>query len=112
MPTATATPVLLLLLNTLTVHAAPLVKRDTSEYVLPKPVIVILIMLGAGLCVCVGFAIHSTFGFKGENDNNLKEVTPEQMEYMTEVRVRNMERLMAEGAHYHKGPRRGEVVYD
>jgi hypothetical protein len=109
--TTTTFSILLILLRALTVHAAPLVKRDSSEYLLPKPVIVILIMLGSGLLVCVGFAIHSTFGFRPDG-NDSKQMTPEQMEYMTEVRVRNMERLMAEGAKYHSGPRRGEVVYD
>jgi hypothetical protein len=104
--TTTTFSILLVLLRALTVHAAPLVKRDSSEYLLPKPVIVILIMLGSGLLVCVGFAIHSTFGFRPDG-NDSKQMTPEQM-----VRVRNMERLMAEGAKYHSGPRRGEVVYD
>jgi hypothetical protein len=107
----TATATLLTLLDALTVHALPLSKRDTSEYLLPKPVIILLIMLGSGLLVCCGFAIHSTFGFK-EDGNDLKDMSPEQMEYMTEVRVRNTERLMAEGARYGKGTRRGEVVYD
>ena len=108
----TTTAATLVLLNALTVNASPLSKRETSEYLIPKPVIVLLIRLGSGLLVCMGFAVHSTFGFK-QDGNDPKGMSPEQMKYMTEVRVRNMDRLMAEGARHYKGPMRvGEVVYD
>jgi hypothetical protein len=105
----TTTITILSFLSTAT--AAPLAKR-ADEYLSPKPVIVLLIMLGAGLLVCMGFAVHSTFGFKRDG-NDVKEMSPEQMEYMTQVRVRNMGRLMAEGARSHgHGKRRDNMVYD
>lgn len=88
-----------------------LVKRD-DEYVIPKPLIVLLIMLGALLVVCMGYAIHATFGF-GHDPHGLKDCSVEQQEYMAEVRVRNMSGLMYEGA---KGQgyghrRKGESIY-
>jgi hypothetical protein len=107
----TTTTLLATLINALRAHATPLSKREDSEYIIPKPVIILLIMLGSGLCVCIGFAIHSTYGFRADG-NDHKEMTPEQMEYMTEVRVRNMQKLMVEGATHHKGPVRGDVVYN
>lgn len=71
-------------------------KRD-EEYLLPKPVIVLLIMLGALLVVCMGFAIHSVFGF-AKDGNGLKPMTNEQQEYMAEVRARNMDALAYQGS--------------
>lgn len=99
---------LLALLKKATAH--PLIKRD--EYAIPETVIILLIMLGAGICVCVGYAINATFGFR-EDGNGMKPMTPEQQEYMAQVRVTNMNGLMAEGARSHRGGlRRGDVVYD
>ncbi|KAF1944362.1 hypothetical protein EJ02DRAFT_452479 [Clathrospora elynae] len=91
--------------------ATPLAKRD-SEYIMPKPIIVLLIMLGAGLLVCMGFAIHATFGFKNDG-NGFKPMSPEQMEYMAEVRVRSVSHLMHEGARSqrHGGKNSGETSY-
>lgn len=74
---------------------APLVKRD-DEFLMPKPVIVLLIMVGAIFLVCCGYAIHSAFGF-GNDVNKIKPMTNEQQEYMAEVRVRNMDALAYEG---------------
>ncbi|CAG5163900.1 uncharacterized protein ALTATR162_LOCUS6574 [Alternaria atra] len=92
------------------VTASPLAKRD--DYAIPPTVIVLLIMLGAGLVVCVGFAVNATFGFK-ETANGIKPMSQEQQEYMAEVRVMNMNALMAAGASSHRGGlKRGEVVYD
>lgn len=79
-----------------TATAQHLVKRD-QEYLLPKPVIVLLIMFGAGFVVCMGFAVHSAFGF-GRNANVPKPMTNAQAEYMAEVRVRNMDALARAGA--------------
>lgn len=73
-----------------------LVRRD-EEYLIPKPIIVLLIMIGAGFAVCMGYAIHSAFGF-GRNTNELKPISSEQQEYMAEVRVRNMDALAYEGS--------------
>jgi hypothetical protein len=92
--------------------ASPLTKRSGDDYPIPIGAIIILILLGAGLVVCMGYAIHKTFGFKN-NPNYFKPLSLEQQEYMAEVRVRNMNGLMAEGARSHKGGlQRGEVVYD
>lgn len=97
------------LLNTAT--ASPLTKRDAG-YAIPEGAIIILILLSAGLLVCMGYAIHKTFGFR-RNPNEFRHMSAEQQEYMAEVRVRNMQGLMVEGARSQKGgPRRGEVVYD
>ena len=74
--------------------AAPLAKRD--EYPLPKPVMVLLIIIGAGMAVCAGYAVHKTFGFRADG-NGMKNVSAEQMEYMAEVRQRNFANLMAQG---------------
>lgn len=71
-------------------------KRD-EEYSIPKPLIVLLIMVGALILVCMGYAIHKTFGF-GHNPHEWRPFSAEQQEYMAEVRVRNMEKLMNEGA--------------
>ncbi|XP_014553837.1 hypothetical protein COCVIDRAFT_106616 [Bipolaris victoriae FI3] len=96
--------------------AAPLIKRDEG-YLLPKPVIILLIIIGAGLLVCVGFAVHSSFGFRS-NGNGMRNMGAEQMEYMTEVRGRNLASMMAQGQRSRMegtgpgGMRRGESVYD
>ena len=96
--------------------AAPLIKRDEG-YNLPQPLIILLIILGAGLLVCVGFAIHSAFGFR-TNGNGMKNFRAEQMEYMTEVRGRNLAGMMAQGQRSRMeevgsgGMRRGESAYD
>ncbi|KAH6882213.1 hypothetical protein BKA58DRAFT_15608 [Alternaria rosae] len=105
----TAAIVLFTILNTTT--ASPLTKRDAG-YAIPEGAIIVLILAGAGLLVCMGYAIHKTFGFR-KNPNEFRHISAEQQEYMAEVRVRNMQGLMVEGARSHRGgPRRGEVVYD
>ena len=94
-----------------TATATPLAKRDAG-YAIPEGAIILLILFGAGLLVCMGYAIHKTFGFR-RNPNEFRHMSAEQQEYMAEVRVRNMQVLMAEGARSQRGgPRRGEVVYD
>ncbi|KNG51724.1 hypothetical protein TW65_01121 [Stemphylium lycopersici] len=95
MPHPISAPLLILAFSALAT-AIPLTKRENSEYILPKPVIVLLIILGSGLAVCMGFAVHATFGFK-ESGSRMKSASAAQMEYMAEVRVRNMGSLMAEG---------------
>lgn len=67
--------------------------------------------------MCVGFAVHSSFGFKSSG-NGMKNMGAEQMEYMTEVRGRNLARMMAQGQLSRMegagpgGMRKGESVYD
>jgi hypothetical protein len=108
-PSVTTTILLFTIFNPAT--ASPLTKR-ADDYPIPIGAIIILILLGAGLVVCMGYAIHKTFGFKN-NPNHFKPLSPEQQEYMAEVRVRNMNGLMAEGVRSHKGGvQRGEVIYD
>lgn len=97
-------------LNTATTTFHHFAKREEG-YLIPKPLIVLLIMMGAIFVVCMGYAIHATFGF-GNNPNRLRPLSPEQQEYMAEVRVRNMEGLMHEGAKSRvNGPIRGGLVY-
>ncbi|KAJ5030146.1 hypothetical protein PSV08DRAFT_359306 [Bipolaris maydis] len=113
--TTTSTPLFILSMLPYAT-AAPLIKREEG-YVLPKPVIILLIIIGAGLLVCVGFAIHSSFGFR-PSGNGMKNMGAEQMEYMTEVRGRNLAGMMAQGQRSQmeapgpRGMRRGESVYD
>lgn len=66
-------------------------------YEIPPTIIVLLIILGSLFVVCLGYAIHSTFGFHDEG-NGIKPMSVEQMEYMAEVRVRNMRVLDYEGS--------------
>ena len=77
------------------VTASPLSKREDT-YPLPIPAMILLIILGAGMAVCVGYAIHKTFGFRSSG-NGVKNISAEQMEYMTEVRGRNFRGMMKEG---------------
>jgi hypothetical protein len=108
-------------------HALHFVKReDNNGFLFPPGVIVIFVLLGAGFLVACGFAINSAFGFSSDN-NNMKAMSAEQMSYLAEVRIRNMEALEKEGrmawgrGHMHhdgrasastSGLRQGEVVYD
>jgi hypothetical protein len=89
-----------------------LLKRDNG-FEMPTPVIVLLIMVAAGFVVCMGFAVHSAFGF-GTDNNKPKPMTVEQMEYMAEVKIRNLEALEREGRHAKGGGMRrmSGVVYD
>jgi hypothetical protein len=95
-----------------TISHSLLKRADDNGFELPTPVIVLLIMIAAGFVVCMGFAIHSAFGF-GPDNNKPKPMTVEQMEYMAEVKIRNLEALEREGRHARGGKRRmSGVVYD
>lgn len=74
--------------------ALTILKRDDNNlgYELPPPVIVLLIMFGAGFVTCLGYAVHKVWGF-GDDPNLPKPVSVEQMEYMNEVKARNMEAI-------------------
>jgi hypothetical protein len=87
-----------------------LVKRAEEEYFVPKPVLVLLIVILALFFWCIGYAIHSTYGF-GKDPNAFKPLKAEQMEYMAEVRVRNMDSLAYEGAQARKDVRGKGVRY-
>jgi hypothetical protein len=93
-----------------------LVKRsdDNLGFAMPIGAIIILILVGALLVVCMGYAIHKTFGFPTDG-NGFKDMSVAQMDYMAEVRIRNMEHLEQEGRRAWGGKRpigQGEVVYD
>ncbi|KAF2503010.1 hypothetical protein BU16DRAFT_533299 [Lophium mytilinum] len=66
-------------------------KRDNMGYAIPPSLIVLICMFGAGIMVCLGFAVHSQFF--GTSRNELPSMSPEQMDYMREVRERNMSAL-------------------
>ncbi|KAH7089265.1 hypothetical protein FB567DRAFT_493928 [Paraphoma chrysanthemicola] len=97
-------------------HHPALHARDAGsipDFKLPPLVIVLFIMIGALIFVCMGYAIHRTFGF-GHDPNGYKHTTVQQMEYMAEVRVRNMDALEREGRWARSegtGRREGETVY-
>jgi hypothetical protein len=86
----------------------PIVKRATDEYFAPKPILVLLIIILALFVCAMGYAIHRNFGF-GDDSNKYKPMGVEQMEYMAEVRVRNMDSLAWEGAKDREA-RRGKGV--
>ena len=71
-------------------------------------------MLAAGLVVCMGYAVYSMFVPDGHG-NGIGQMSNEQMEYMAEVRMRNMDGLMKVGQRNldeRRGMGRGDVVYD
>jgi hypothetical protein len=89
-------------------------REDNMGFLLPPSIIVLLIMLAAIFVTCMAYAVHKTFGF-GTDGDGFRPMSVEQMEYMAEVRIRNMEHLEVEGRRAWGGkmPRReGEVVYD
>lgn len=87
-------------------------KRADDEFIMPKPVIVILIMFASGCATCLGYAVHKLIGFR-EDGNGFKPMSVAQMEYMAEVRVRNMDALAMEGrmAWGQSKRREGETTY-
>ncbi|EOA87117.1 uncharacterized protein SETTUDRAFT_19633 [Exserohilum turcica Et28A] len=91
---APSTALLGTVLSTLPLAAStPLTKRkNDDEYVIPKEGIILLVILGAGLAVCMGLAIHATFGFR-KTANGLQAAGAEQMEYMAEVRIGSIVKL-------------------
>jgi len=77
-----------------------------DEYLVPKFVIVLLCMIGAAALLCCAYAVHSAVvGFQ-RNPDGIKPVTPEQADYMRDVRGRNIESLMREGHAWHKSKSR------
>jgi hypothetical protein len=77
-------------------------KRDNMGYAIPPAAIILLILVGAGGCVCVGFAIHRLMG-AADADHGYRARTAEQEDYMREVRTRNLHGLMVEGRPRMKG---------
>lgn len=77
-----------------TIHS--LAKRgDDSIGGIPKWLLVFLIMLGAGALVVV---IYGLARFMFPEKENMKPVGAEQADYMREVRVRNLNNLIADYA--------------
>lgn len=73
-----------------------IIPRDQADYAIPFGVIILIIIFGAICLVICGYAVHSIFGF-GENGNGFKPMSVAQLEYMAEVRIRNMDMLAYEG---------------
>lgn len=71
-------------------------RGDDDNYLLPKPVIVLIVIFGALCLVVCGYAIHRTFGF-AKDPNEFKHMSDTQANYMAEVRIRNMDSLRHEG---------------
>ena len=69
---------------------------------LSHPLIVLLVILGAGFCVLMGYAIWRSFHGAIEDDN--KPISDEQMTYMVSVKHRNWQAL--ERAYGGRGGRR------
>ncbi|KAH8728607.1 hypothetical protein GQ44DRAFT_608512 [Phaeosphaeriaceae sp. PMI808] len=59
---------------------------------LPPTVIILIIMIGACMLTCLGYAVHKIWGF-GEDSNGFRPMSVAQMEYMAEVRVHNLQVL-------------------
>ena len=73
---------------------------------IPNIIIVLLAMIGACAALCCGYAIHSfAVGFTPDG-NGFKPLSPEQADYMREMRGRNLEVLQEEGHRYMKSSRR------
>lgn len=69
---------------------------------LSHPLIVLLVILGAGFCVLMGYAIWRAFHGAIEDDN--RPMSDEQMTYMVSVKHRNWQEL--ERAYGGRGGRR------
>ncbi|KAF2642071.1 hypothetical protein P280DRAFT_468523 [Massarina eburnea CBS 473.64] len=72
-------------------------KRDNSGFLVAPAVIVLLAMCGAGvlIVVCYGAARF----WMSEEEKGIPEPPAEQVDYMRELRARNLDALMADGAH-------------
>jgi hypothetical protein len=55
--------------------------------------IIFLVILGAGALVCCGFAVFRFYGGDIEDDSSRFKRTPEQDQYMREVRERTWHKL-------------------
>jgi hypothetical protein len=75
-------------------HNMALQKRDNMGYQIHPSLIVLLVILGAGFCVCVAFAIYQNLGAP-HNPDMWQKRRPEQDAYMRDVRERNWLRLEA-----------------
>lgn len=80
--------------------AAMLSKRDNMGFALAPSLIIFLVILGGGALVCIGFAVYRFWGDELEHQQ-FKSRTPEQDQYMREVRERNWSKI----------PRMGRNVY-
>ncbi|KAF1952188.1 hypothetical protein CC80DRAFT_495530 [Byssothecium circinans] len=83
-------------------------KRDEiAGFDIPPLVIVLLCMVASGilLVMCYGVA---RFAFPDETQGP-KEASAAQLDYMREVRARNLDGLMADGAHARYLEKRGDV---
>jgi hypothetical protein len=76
------------------INTMALQKRDNMGYQIHPSLIVLLVILGAGFCVCVAFAIYQNLGEQHDPDRWQKR-RPEQDAYMRIVRERNWLRLEA-----------------
>jgi hypothetical protein len=63
-------------------------KRDNMGYAISPSLIVFLCMLGAGMLVCLGFAVYR-LAF-GDTTHMLPPMSDEQGQYIREVRERNI----------------------
>jgi hypothetical protein len=82
-------------------------KRDDDGYVIPKGAIVVLVILGSGLLVCMGYAVYHLSGGEDKSDG-YKARSVEQDDYMREVRQTTLNNLMHDMRANHKRPKMGE----
>jgi hypothetical protein len=68
-------------------------KRDNMGFQLAPSLIIFLVILGAGLLVCCGFAIFRFYGSDPEDQATHFNRSAEQDAYMREVRERNWSKL-------------------
>jgi hypothetical protein len=76
------------------IHNMALQKRNNMGYQIHPSLIVLLVILGAGFCVCVAFAIYQNLGER-HNPDMWQKRRPEQDAYMRDVRERNWLRMEA-----------------
>ncbi|KAL3430307.1 hypothetical protein BDV09DRAFT_178857 [Aspergillus tetrazonus] len=78
---------------------------------LTKEVQILIVIVGCVVCVLLGYSIHylATNGFQGENEP--KEMSHEQRQYMREFRLKQMN-WMARDAHAGRGWKRPPLPAD
>jgi hypothetical protein len=63
---------------------------------LPDSVVVLFVIMGAGAACIVGYSIHRLFFGPSDFENSDRSPSTEQLQYMADVRRRNVEGLKFE----------------
>jgi hypothetical protein len=75
---------------------------------LNAPLVVFLVILGAGAAIVIGCAVHRLyFTSKADSENNFPSPSKEQGDYMRQLRVRNQMQAWSEAQETRSAPSRG-----